>query len=116
MSALAAATSTHAFAQLSAENVIGRERSCRYANPSGGDPRSIKVGIGESCPAYYPTASRNTLPPPTARLESSSEKDGQRVCIYEQRNRTWRFTIALTEQCAPTAGTFDEQTKSASSG
>jgi hypothetical protein len=111
----AALASTHAFAQLSAESVAGTERYCSYnVSPLGGDTRSIKIGIGERCPAHYPTSGMNLSPPPTARLESSSIKDGQRVCVYGQRNRTWSFEIGVAHHCAPTAGTFAEQKKASS--
>ena len=105
--ALAAIASTQAFAQLSAETVVGTEKYCSYdVDPLGHDTRPIKIGIGESCPAHYPTPGRNLSAPPTARLESSSIKDGQRSCVYSQRNRIWTFSIAIAEQCAPTAGMF----------
>ena len=108
--ALAAATPFHAVAQLSSESIVGTEKYCNYeATPVGGSTRSIKIGIGERCPAHFPTVSKNLPPPPTARLEASSVKEGQRVCIYGQRNRTWSFTITLAERCAPTAGMFSEQ-------
>ena len=105
LAVVAATAPERASAQLVSERVEGSQRICTYRDnyvPSGG--REYRVGVGEACAVSPPTERSSLPPPPTARLVSSSEKDGMRVCAYSQRNRSWSFELPLDTLCPINAG------------
>jgi hypothetical protein len=94
-----------AAAQLVDQSVDGRQRVCTYRDgASGSMTRTHRVGVGNSCPVLYPAADPNRGPPPSARLASSAESNGQRICTYSQSSGMWRLTIPLSERCPLAAG------------
>lgn len=104
-----------ASAQLIGQQADGTKRICIYrANPVGNDTRERRVGLGEACPAHHPIADENGQVPTTARLISNRVENGRRVCSYEQRGRTWSFTVPVDRQCAITAGMLVENDRDGS--
>jgi hypothetical protein len=101
----ALATAAPASAQLESEQVDGNQRICTYRNAGGGTRATVRrVGLGQPCPAF-PNSPRPALEaPPTARLEATRLKDGQRVCEYAQLGRVWVVTLPVSKSCPLSAG------------
>jgi hypothetical protein len=96
------------------EWVEGTHRICAYPIGQGVEGvRQYQVGVGETCPVYYPTKNTNSPPPPTARLSGEAVTDGIRVCRYSQRNQEWRFELAPDKRCPLTVGMFETQQRTA---
>lgn len=99
-----------ASAQLLDQRAEGTKRVCIYrASPVGKQVLERRVGIGEACPAFYPTATESRAAPLTARLVSNSVINGDRVCAYQQRDRRWRIRVPVETQCKMTAGMLNEE-------
>jgi hypothetical protein len=102
---LSSAIPSTVVAQTVDEWVEGTHRVCAYPpEPGREDVRQYNVGIGETCPAYYPIRSANLPAPSTARLLKEAVIGGTRVCRYAQRGREWRFDVASNKRCPLTAG------------
>jgi hypothetical protein len=87
------------------EEVQGMTRVCTYRiGPVGSDAQSYRTGIGQRCPATYPTSDPNRPVQPTARLASSRIESGNRLCTYEQGTSQWTFAVELGQVCPINAG------------
>jgi hypothetical protein len=110
LAVLAALAATPAAAQLVSERVENLERICTYRDGnSAAGAREYRVGLGEACSAYIPTERTSAPPPPTARLESTAERNGKRICSYAQRYRRWSFEVPLDTRCPVSAGMLAER-------
>jgi hypothetical protein len=87
------------------ETVWRMTRVCRYTGEGFGAPTRVhRVGLGQRCPATFPTIVPNLRAPPTARLEGSTVEEGRRHCTYSQGSRRWTIPIALDRSCPLNAG------------
>jgi len=90
---------------LVSEQVQGMNRVCTYrVGPVGTELQTHRVGIGQPCPATYPTADPNRPVQPTARLASQRIGTGNRLCVYEQGTSVWTIAIELNQTCPLNAG------------
>src|SRR5690349_24206872 len=105
-----------AAAQLLAERVDGLQRVCVYAPRTNlvttSARREHRVGLGQNCPASYPTPDATAPPPPSALLRSESVADGSRACVYGQAGTTWTLTFELNQPCPLYAGLATQQRRS----
>jgi hypothetical protein len=110
LAVVAALAATPAAAQLVSERVENQDRICTYrdGNTAAGG-REYRIGLGEACSAYAPRERTSAPPPPTARLESTAERDGKRICSYAQRYRRWSFQVPLETHCPINAGLLTER-------
>jgi hypothetical protein len=87
------------------EEVEGMNRVCTYRiGPVGSEAQTYRTGMGQRCPATYPTADPNRPVQPTARLASSEIQRGSRLCTYEQGTSQWTFAVELDQVCPVNAG------------
>lgn len=110
-----AATATPAPGQLLGERVVGMQRICLYPSEAGnfltGDSgqRQARVGIGENCPATFPSANSTLGVPPTARLRQTRIVGVTDRCVYEEGAREWTIPVPESGICSLFAGIGQEQ-------
>jgi hypothetical protein len=97
--------------RLTGESVEGMNRVCTYpGGATGGEQRAYRIGIGQRCPAIFPSSDPNFPMPPSARLQESSILDGERQCIYTQGFHRWAVEVPLTQSCPNYAGGLESGT------
>lgn len=113
-----ASTGAPAAAQLLSERVDGRQRLCLYAPAAGNflsdvrGQREHRIGLGENCPATFPSRSSDLQMPPTARLLQTRNAGATQSCVYEQGASEWELPAPPSGICPLFAGIGQERRES----
>ena len=94
-------------AQLLSERVQDTTRVCTYVGndtlPDGESvPRTLTVGLGQSCPALAPYHDPNAPTPPNATFRGERTTSDHRVCLYTEAGVSYEVSVPLTRRCAQT--------------
>ncbi|HYD12456.1 MAG TPA: hypothetical protein VEC11_06385 [Allosphingosinicella sp.] len=97
--------------RLRSQRVLGAERLCVYPNPDTLQRRAeagvtIRVGISEPCPLYYPGPTRARPAeriPSMATLVRQRFENGMVICDYDYLGRRYSRARRMNEMCPYTA-------------
>ena len=91
--------------ELVSASVVGINRVCSYRPGAiGTRTRSYRIGLGQRCPAQFPTTDPHFPVPPTARLETVEAGSEKRNCIYAQGTGHWTVGLRFDQSCPLNAG------------